>query len=185
VWHRDAVAWDWLGEPLAVDFANTLKRRGAEHAELLVTGADLERWCALEHGRVPSPGAAEAEERLAEVRAVRDDVFAVLRAAAEGAAAPRAAVARLDARARRHPVVPQLGAPAAVPEGLDPTAELLARVTADAIALAGDPAAHGLAFCDAPSCGQLFLRERGGQRWCGPGCGTRARVARHAARHRG
>jgi predicted RNA-binding Zn ribbon-like protein len=176
--------WDWLGEPLAVDFANTVKRRGAAHADLLLAGDDLRRWCALEGDRVRMPSAAEAAARLGDVRAVRDDVFAVLRAAAQSAAPPPGAAARLDARARRHPVIAQLAGPAIVGGTADAIDDLLARATADAIALAADAPARGLAFCDAPSCGQLFLRERGGQRWCGPACGTRARVARHAARHR-
>src|SRR5215217_22043 len=100
---QTAATWDWLGEPLAVDFANTLKRRGAEHVELLVDGDELARWCALEGERVPELPAAEAAQRLDEVRAVRDDVFAVLRAAAEREPLPREAAERLDARARRHP----------------------------------------------------------------------------------
>src|SRR4051812_37715467 len=178
-------SWDWLGDPLAVDFANTLKRRGADHVDLLAAGEDLERWCELEGDRVPRLGAGEATHRLADVRAVRAAVCAVLRAAAEGQACPPEPGARLDARARRHPVVTQLCGPPAVPEGLAPADELLARVTAAAIALARDGSEQGLAFCDAPSCGQLFIRDRAGQRWCGPGCGTRARVARHAVRHRG
>ena len=40
-------------------------------------------------------------------------------------------------------------------------------------------------FCDAPSCGGFFAPERANQRWCDDSCGTRARVARHAAAHRG
>jgi predicted RNA-binding Zn ribbon-like protein len=180
----DTPSWDWLGEPLAADFANTRKRHGAEHVDLLAGGADLERWCALEGDRVPPIGAAEAERRLDDVRAVRDDVFAVLRAAAAGESPPAEAARRLDARARRHPVVPQLGGPDTVPTRLAPVDELLARVTAAAIALAREAPARGLAFCDAPSCGQLFIRDRGDQVWCGPACGTRARVARHAMRHR-
>jgi predicted RNA-binding Zn ribbon-like protein len=46
-------------------------------------------------------------------------------------------------------------------------------------------AAHGgVGFCDAPSCGQFFERSRISQLWCSHACGTRARVARHAQRHK-
>jgi predicted RNA-binding Zn ribbon-like protein len=166
-------------EPLAVEFANTRKRHGMEYVELLRDGADVAAWSAREP--VAAVGARAAAARLEEIRAVRDDVFAVLLAAAAGEPVPADAAARLNERARRHPVVAQLGgAPVAV-AALDPVDELLARVTAAAIEL---PTA-GLGFCDAPSCGQFFIRERRDQRWCGPACGTRARVARHAARHRG
>ena len=37
---------------------------------------------------------------------------------------------------------------------------------------------------NAPSCGTFFVPNRANQQWCGEPCGTRARVARHAARHR-
>jgi predicted RNA-binding Zn ribbon-like protein len=183
-WPWAGAPWDWLGEPLAVDLANTLKRRGDAHVDLLRDGGDLLAWCACEGVRVRAPGRADADARLGEVRAVRDDVFAVLRAAAEGRTLPHAAAERIDARARRHPVVPQLSGGPAPPDGLDGVDELLARAAAGTIELALAGPAGGLAFCDAPSCGQLFMRNRGGQVWCGAACGTRARVARHAARGR-
>lgn len=177
-------SWEWLGEPLAVDFANTLRRRGRTYEELLVSGADLARWSRRESKRVPVLNARAIAPRLDEARAVRDDVFAVLHAATSGRRLPSEATQRINARAREHPVVAQLGArPGAsakrvvgAPERLD---DLLARVADAAIRLVGD-AHSGIALCDAPSCGQFFIRERSNQRWCGPACGNRARVARHA-----
>src|SRR5829696_6571811 len=102
-------SWDWLGEPLAIDFANTTRRRGAVDRELLNAGADLAAWARLERGRVPRVGARLAAARLDEVRAVRGDVRAVLHAAADDAVLPTAAARRLNARARALPVVGQLG----------------------------------------------------------------------------
>jgi predicted RNA-binding Zn ribbon-like protein len=179
--------WDWLGEPLAVDFANTWRRRGAVYRELLRSGADLAAWAEREAGRVPSIDAAVAEGRLDEVCALRDEVFALLAAAVAGEPA-RVSAARVNSALRAVPLVPQLqpngraglevGAHAA------PLDELLARVAASAIELAGTGAGSPLALCDAPSCGRFFLRHRRGQIWCGPACGTRARVARHAAQRR-
>jgi predicted RNA-binding Zn ribbon-like protein len=81
------------------------------------------------------------------------------------------------------PLVPQLrdGAVELVTLTVaDPLDELLARAAASALELLASPA---LAFCDAPSCGQFFMRNRRDQRWCGPACGTRTRVARHARAH--
>ena len=185
---RDEQLWDWLGEPLAVDFANTVRRSGWNYRELLNTGRDVASWSRHERDRVPALTAELAETRLDEIRAVRDDGFGLLLAAAGGGAPPADAVRRINARARERPVVAQL------PDGRrpsakivlgdpDPVDELLARVAAAAIELSTAPSS-GLALCDAPSCGQFFLRERPNQRWCGPACGTRARVARHAV-HRG
>lgn len=177
--------WDWLGEPLAVDFANTVRRSGWRYRELLESGADVASWSQLQGGRVPVLTAETAQARLVEIRAVRDDLFELLLAAARGDGPPPEPVGRINARARKRPVVPQLGGPGAAQATLvlgdpDPVNELLARVVAAAIELTGTPNS-GLALCDAPSCGQFFLRERTNQRWCGPACGTRARVARHAA----
>jgi predicted RNA-binding Zn ribbon-like protein len=174
--------WDWLGEALAVDFANTTKRSGRDERELLQGPEDLEKWAAYEAGRVP---AVEAEAvRLGEVRTFRDDVKALLHAAVQGQPAPVPAAERVNARLRAAPLVLQLREGEAVlapASGVAPLDELLARVAHSAIELA---AAGGVGFCDAPSCGQFFERRRVSQLWCSDACGTRARVARHAHRRR-
>jgi predicted RNA-binding Zn ribbon-like protein len=174
--------WDWLGEALAVDFANTTKRFGGEERELLESPDDLSDWAAEEAGRVP---AVEPEAvLLGEVRTLRDDVKALLHAVVLGELAPVPAVERVNARVRAAPLVRQLRdgeavlAPAAPVAPID---ELLARVSESAIELA---ARGGVGFCDAPSCGQFFERRRVSQLWCSDACGTRARVARHAHRRR-
>lgn len=176
-------------EPLAIEFANTVKRRGLDYAELLDKPRDVVEWARHERIRLTT---RDIGSRLPEVRALRDAVFALLLAAVrDGGATPRRhttppldAEGRLNAALAAVPLVPQLRdgqvvltAPSEAP-ALD---TLLARVAASALDVLRDPA---LAFCDAPSCGQFFLRHRGDQRWCGPACGTRARVARHAAHHR-
>jgi predicted RNA-binding Zn ribbon-like protein len=181
--------WDWLGEPLAIDFANTTRRRGTVEHELLQAGEDVATWARRQGGRVPRVAGRAATARLDEIRRARDDVQAVLRAAAHGAWLPSPAVARLNARARALPVVGQLGRRPgelrhAAPGGADPVDELLARVAAATIELIGAAPGDPVRFCDAPSCGQFFAPHRANQRWCGPACGTRARVARHAAHRR-
>ena len=181
--------WDWLSEPLPMDFANTTRRRGMVDHDYLRTGADLASWSEREAGRVPRVSARAAAARLDEVRAVRDDVKAVLRAAAADAPLPARATARLNARARALPLVAQLGrrpgerytAPA---ERLSAIDELLARVAAATIELVGSGGSDVVRFCDAPSCGDFFAPDRRNQRWCDDSCGTRARVARHAAHAR-
>jgi predicted RNA-binding Zn ribbon-like protein len=174
--------WDWLGEALAVDFANTTKRSGDEERELLQAREDLVSWAAAEAGRVPEIEAGAV--RLGEVRTLRDDVKALLHAVVRDETAPVPAVERVNARVRAAPLVAQLRdgevvlAPAAAAAPLD---ELLARVAQSAIELA---ARGGVGFCDAPSCGQFFERRRVSQLWCSDACGTRARVARHAHRRK-
>jgi predicted RNA-binding Zn ribbon-like protein len=170
--------------PLAVAFANTRRRRGAVYHDLLRSGADLAAWAQREE--LPALGAEAADARLDDVRALRDEVFALLKATAAGEPAPPAG--RTNAALRAVPLVPQLepdGHTRLQPAGpADPLDELLARVAASALELAGGGPDAALALCDAPSCGQFFLRHRRGQRWCSQACGTRARVARHAAQRR-
>jgi predicted RNA-binding Zn ribbon-like protein len=178
-----AELWDWLGEPLAVDFANTVRREGTGYRELFRSGEDVATWSLLERGRVPRLDAATANRELARIRALRDDVFAVLAAASAGTAFPPDARRRVNGRARANPLVAQLGdepvrCGAVLSHPAAGVEELLTRVAHSAIELARSAA--GLALCDAPSCGQFFLRERPNQHWCGGACGTRARVARHA-----
>ena len=174
--------WDWLGEPLAVDFANTTRRFGAEEHEMLQVPDDLVLWAELERGRVPVMQAGDV--RLGEIRTFRDDVKALLHAIVRSEPAPRPAAERVNARVRAPPLVPQVRdgevvlAPAAACKPID---EMLARVAHSAIELS---AAGGIGFCDAPSCGQFFERHRVSQLWCSEACGTRARVARHAHRRK-
>jgi predicted RNA-binding Zn ribbon-like protein len=187
--------WSWLGEPLAIDFANTVRRRGKTYIEHLRSGDDLATWSRHQHGRVPVIDAGAADARFDDVRALRDEVLALLRATAgrpgstaAASGAPEAPATRINAALRETPLVPQLGPDGARLEPVSPAApldELLSRVAASAIELASPEAAASLALCDAPGCGQLYVRRRRDQRWCDASCGTRARVARHAAHQRG
>jgi predicted RNA-binding Zn ribbon-like protein len=165
-----------------LEFANTVRRRGDVYVELLQRGEDLRAWAA--HENLALPSAHAAQERLTDVRAVRDAAFALLLAATRGEPAPPDAERRLNAALAAVPLVPQLNhgeIELVAPSDADPVDELLARAVTDVIELAEHPA---LAFCDAPSCGQFYLRHRSDQRWCGPACGTRHRVAAHARRNR-
>jgi len=58
-------------------------------------------------------------------------------------------------------------------------------IAAATIDLLTGPDAGAIALCDAPGCGQLYLRGRPNQQWCNPHCGTRARSRRHADRKTG
>ena len=170
--------WDWLGEPLAADFANTTKRRGMVDREFLRSGADLAEWARRQDGRVPL---VADDVPLEDALALREAVKRVLHATVAGSGQPAAAIARLNATARAVPLVKQLRSGRVVlepAEEVEPLDELLARVAVSAIELAEER----IGFCDAPSCGQFFARDRANQKWCSNHCGTRARVARCAAR---
>ncbi|MGW3040938.1 CGNR zinc finger domain-containing protein [Kitasatospora sp. NPDC001159] len=42
-----------------------------------------------------------------------------------------------------------------------------------------------LRACHGPGCVQFFVKDHPRREWCGPGCGNRARAARHYHRQRG
>ena len=180
---RGGPVFRWLGEPLAIDLANTvLVVREGEEVDLLATRDDLRRWLAAERERLGD--CAFAVAHLAEIRALRDAVRGALSATAAGATPPPEALEHVNAACADAPVAPQLnvGPDGELrvderPASPDPLARLLATLARSAIALLTGP--ERLHLCGAPSCGMLFLGQR---RWCCAACGNRARAARHYRR---
>ena len=78
-----SLGYSWLGNELAVDFANTvIVVRPGEEIDGLATEADLARWLELERNRLgAAPG---AEKRLRDFRRLRDALRRLFSAAAEG-----------------------------------------------------------------------------------------------------
>jgi predicted RNA-binding Zn ribbon-like protein len=184
---RGGPVFRWLGEPLAIDLANTVMvvREGQE-VDLLVTRDDLRRWLAAERERLGD--CAFAVAHLEEIRAVRDAVRGVLSAAAEGTTPPAEALEHLNAASAAAPVAPRLEAGGEGklrveerPAAGDRLARLLGRLTRAAMALLAGDERQRLHVCGAPSCGMLFV---GSRRWCSAACGNRARAARHYRRTR-
>jgi predicted RNA-binding Zn ribbon-like protein len=185
---RGGPIFRWLGEPLAIDLANTVMVvRDGEEADLLATRDDLGRWLAAERKRL---GDCSFElTHLGEIRAFRDAVRAVLFAAARHTALPPEALERLNAASAAVPVALRLESDGQdrlrideVPAAADGIARLLGSLARSAITLLNGSERERLRVCDAPSCGMLFLGRR---RWCCAACGNRARAARHYQRTRG
>ncbi|MGH3637759.1 MAG: CGNR zinc finger domain-containing protein [Mycobacterium sp.] len=63
----------------------------------------------------------------------------------------------------------------------DALTTLIARQSTDLIT---SPQWDRLRPCLAPGCAYFFLKDHLRREWCSPPCGNRARVARHAQRHR-
>ena len=178
--------WTWLGDPLAIDLANTVRRRGWRYHELITSPAELRAWLDHERGRLTIP-AEVGPVLLTRFLAIRDPVLGVLRAAAAGATLPPADVAAVNDQAAAAPVIrllgPRPGQPVTQPFiRADPATRLCADLAAAAIDLLTGPDAAAIALCDAPGCGQLYRRGRPNQQWCDPHCGTRARSQRHVDR---
>ncbi|MEV7025644.1 ABATE domain-containing protein [Kitasatospora sp. NPDC093558] len=174
------------GLPLAVAFANTLVAVRGKVRDTVGTPEELADWLASE---ADAPGLSADEADLAAFRALRDAVRAVLRAYAEGEPVPADEVERINeasAAAPLWPVLTAAGAGLAViqrsgREGVPAALAALAHGTAD---LLGGPLAADLRACHGPGCVQFFVKDHPRREWCGPGCGNRARAARHYHRHR-
>lgn len=182
----DTGRWDWLGEHLAVDLANTVRRRGRVMTELLTEPADLAGWLAGERDRLVAPERVDAD-LLEEFVVLRDHALRLLRAADDRQQLPADAVAAVNQIALQAPLPRLLNARAgrsvtSRPDTGSQRMDLLATLAAAVVDLLSDPELYHLGFCDAPSCGQYFHRRRPNQAWCCPRCGDRARSARHHQR---
>lgn len=176
----DTAKWAWLGDHLAVDFANTTI--DFERVDLITTVADFRSWMDAEPASLPDVEDGEIDMDV--VRAQRDATGRLLRRAALHRPLPAPDVALINARVVGGGVARLLTGEAGASRlsaegGFSSLLGVLAGATVDLLARE-DLAA--VAVCEAPGCGQLFHRSRRNQRWCSPGCGNRARVDRH--RHR-
>jgi predicted RNA-binding Zn ribbon-like protein len=187
--------WSWLGEPLAIDVANTVRRRGLRYIEHVRSPEDLRAWLEHERDRLAVPDRVDAD-LVSRFLVLRDHVLGVLRAAADGRGLPAADggrgfpaadVAAINDAALAAPAIRLLrdepGRYFTRPvTRTDQATRLLGDIAAATIDLLTGPEAAALTLCDAPGCGQLYLRGRPNQQWCDPHCGMRARSQRYAER---
>lgn len=177
-------------EPVAVGFANTRSSAGRDR----IDGLDPWRAWAGERPGLRTLGAAVDPAGLVRLRALRDDVQEVLRAAALSAAPGAAALDRivepagsasplaLRPREGRYELAAAGGEGGYGSGGGSAAAVLahhLARATVDL--LVTGPA---LTACAGQGCLKVFVATRADRRWCdGAACGNRARVRAHHRRH--
>lgn len=177
------------GEPVSIALAGTvasLRPRGS--TDLLATPSQLAVWLEGQEDRL---GAAPPEValRIEGFRSLREAIRELLEAACRGDPLPVAAVDRLNQASRALPSFPILdvsdpAGPRVVEGGVagGRATEIAAVIARSAIEILGGPDRERLKICGAPRCGRFFLASRPRQLWCGPACGNRVRVARHAAR---
>jgi len=185
---RGGPVFRWLGEPLALDLANTVMViREGEPIDLLASPEGVSPWLETERPRLGG-GAIHADD-LPRLCDLRDAVRELLTAVAEERAPRSEAIEHVNAASAGAPVAPQLVTARGgdlqrtekVEEGGALTLALgaLARST---ISILTSPERDQLEICRAPSCGMFFLGKR---RWCCAACGNRARAARHYRRVKG
>ncbi|GAA5018092.1 CGNR zinc finger domain-containing protein [Kitasatospora paranensis] len=189
-------------EFLALEFAGTVRHDGhGGVADDLTTSQQLTEWIRDHAEELAVRGYIADAGALAEVRALRAAVRALLaRAVRPGPASPAdahrllpddQALDRLNRAATAHPVALHLDWAAGEDPGLqllgpDPgelTRILAALARATAEFLAG-PYRVQLRACTAPRCVRYFVKAHGRQEYCKPSCSNRARVARHYERNR-
>ncbi|MCM1013163.1 Conserved protein containing a Zn-ribbon-like motif, possibly RNA-binding [Brevibacterium casei] len=174
--------WIWLGDHLAVDFANTTIGREFETVDLIATVEDAHEWIDLEPTELPK--VEITDENLPHLRALRDAAGRTLRAAVREEEWDPADTALINSLVETGRVFRLLGSR---PRGSrltagDGFAAFAGVLAASVVDLLGRDDLAAIAICEAPGCGQIFHRSRVNQKWCSPGCGNRARVDRH--RHR-
>jgi len=186
---------------LCIDFANTVSwRAGGRPIERLAGYADLAAWgrqtgllTAAEAARL----AAEAERRdpdarraLAEGRRIRETLYRIFRALADGRAPAPGELAALNgmlsqALSRRRLVGRGKAFVWSWREDGDPLRRLFWPVVQSAAELLASDDVRHVRACASPTCGWIFLdtsRNRR-RRWCAMSvCGNRAKVRRFYAR---
>lgn len=180
-----------LGEPLALDFANTRLLRRRRVVELLPDPEALAEWVAAHQDQVPAALRRPDPASWAAVIRLRGSIKSCIQARRAGCPLSERAVGMLNRAAAAAPVYDELRQ---APDGLlsrvslrsGRAAQQLAAILAEStISLLCDSRSLAIRECDGDDCDLLFLPAGARRRWCSPGlCGNRARVARHYWRHR-
>jgi predicted RNA-binding Zn ribbon-like protein len=177
-----------LGEPLAVEFANTRYAVRGRFREGIGTPDHLTAWLRV-NCPVPGPGLLVGAAEVERFRALRESIRDLCQACVDGRPGDDTHVEVLNAAAAAAPRWPQLrcaGGVYAVSErtwgnGADTA---LAAIASDAIGILSGPLRTQIRACHAPGCVLFFVKDHPRRQWCSAGCGNRARAARHYQRHR-
>lgn len=181
-----ALEFPILGEPLAVELANTSYGTAVESIDFLADRADVPLWFAAATSlRCPRRPSAGWHRQLLEFR---DATRAVLDALAENVAPTNHALKIINSASagavQRRTLSWHDGAQITVRyQGLSGQRELA--VLADAVIdfVASDQAPL-VTVCAAEDCSMLFVRHHHRRRWCHDGCSHRNRQARYYQRHK-
>jgi len=179
------VVFPLLGEPLALDLANTVVREHGELRDLLAEPGGVAAWLTAQGERLGDEAPPDAEELLE----LRDAVRELFAAAAEQLAPAPSAAERITATARRArpELVPDAAGPSVhwLPVGAQqqPGDATLARIAHSALALLD--AGAEVRRCENPACVLHFAAGDPRRRFCvARTCGNRVRQARHRDRAR-
>lgn len=169
---------------LALDFVGTLRaRRNARPTEMLGSPASLDAW--FREAGVADGAAGSTGADLAEAVAVREAVYALVRARMAGDAYDQGALDLVNRAAAVPSTIPQL---TAVGRRIEATPrQALSEVARAAVDVLSGSDAVLLKECGRPECTQLYAdRSHGGRReWCAmETCGNRMKAAAYRARRK-
>lgn len=180
-----------LGEPLAIEFANTHYAVRRRVCEGIGTPGHLEAWM-RENAAMLGPEALHChvdETELPGFWALRAAIRGLCRACVDRHPGDDDQVEVLNAAAAaatRWPRLNRSGIDYSVSERTDSAGlvAVLAAIARDAIALIGGSARTRIRVCPGPGCVLFFVKDHPRREWCSAACGNRARAARHYQRHR-
>jgi predicted RNA-binding Zn ribbon-like protein len=175
------------GQYPSLDFANSaVTLPGGRVTDLLGTPAGANGWL-TEHSLAPVDAGLQ-EICAGRMRALREQVRALLAARVEDRPAPPDALAAVNDALTRVPTAaplrwdPARGLHRTVPHPTDQIVDhALGILAADAADLLTGPDAERLTACASTPCNRYLLRS-GRRHWCSVRCGDRARAARAYAR---
>ncbi|EFC83771.1 ABATE domain-containing protein [Parafrankia sp. EUN1f] len=182
-----------LGEPLAVEFGNTIyvNRRGQQDG--LSTRGRTAAWL-LQHSGSFEPNLGPRDVAMLSPREhrrlvdLRDAVRAALRAVVDGVAVPPPARETINSASALVPRwVVLVGDPPEAVESfaaVDPVLAAAGALARSAVQVLGGGSGAALRACAAAGCPLFFVKNHPRREWCSAACGNRARVARHYARQR-
>jgi predicted RNA-binding Zn ribbon-like protein len=175
-----------IGEPLPVEFANSLYLGEGDSIDFLATSGLTRMWFDLAIAGATFPEKVH-RANLDAIRELRNAVHLVLRGLANDR---NPAPDDLDVMNRYSARSPQFlrvtwrdGAPAVTVERTGTALDaLLARIANETIDLVGGPKRLLLRQCSGPGCSMLFVQNHHKRRWCHQSCGHRSRQARYYRR---
>jgi len=179
-----------LGEPLPVEFANTLYCDDSGGVvDFLATGDLAARWAELVVPEGEPPALAGLDDvALRAIIELRNAVRFLLMAGIEGAVPAKAHVEVVNDAAKLVPTYEALswssvdGPRSRTVRQGDWPAKFISTVGDETIQLLGGPECASLRVCGAVDCSMLFLKQHHRRRWCHDSCGHRTRQAAYYRR---
>jgi predicted RNA-binding Zn ribbon-like protein len=181
-----------IGEPLPVEFANTLYLRPGHETDFLSSSPWIVAWFDRVATESPSPIPRQLTEvRSGEIRAVRNAMHGVLsavtlaRSSGRRLALPPGAVGKLNETAGQVRCRYRLS----WNEGENPSVDVMpigrgfdvacSYLAIECLSFIAGPDLDRVQRCDGPDCPMFFVQKHHKRRFCQEGCAHRARQARY------